>query len=186
MLMGKKHISDLGIMDFLLLILLSNVMMLDNDKAFIIMAIIIGFLIILQVIMTYVSSKFPTFKYLFDTHPSVIITNGKLDFKEMIKRRYKLDNLLTELHIKGIRRIEDIEYAILEKNDKLTTFGYNKSSDDIPLPIVLDGNIQYVTLRLLKKNDKWLHEVIERENVILSNIFYAFYKQGRIYIIKNE
>lgn len=188
-LMGKRRISELSIMDVIVFLLLSNIItssITNNNQSFIYLTIVISFIIALQVVMTYISSKMPSLKYMFDSKPSVLISKGKLDFKEMIKRRYSIDDLLIQLRAKSIKNIEDIEYAILENNGRISTFGYNKNDNDIPLPIVLDGKIQYVTLKLLHKDEEWIHRVISREQITLNNIFYAFYKQGKLYIIKNE
>jgi uncharacterized membrane protein YcaP (DUF421 family) len=54
-----------------------------------------------------------------------------------------------------------------------------------PLAIILDGQIQHVSLKLLHKNEEWLNTIIMRANVSLDNVFYAFYKQDKLYIIKN-
>jgi uncharacterized membrane protein YcaP (DUF421 family) len=123
---------------------------------------------------------------MFETVPSTIILKGKLSYKEMLKRRYKLDDLLIELKERNIKNIEDIEYAFLDNRGKLSTFVYNKNDNDIPVPIILDGKVQYMALKLLHKDDKWIDKIITSENVTLNNIFYAFYQKGRLYIIKNE
>lgn len=188
-LMGKKKIGELSITDFIVFLLLSNIITLSipaSDQSFMYMTILIAFLIALQVTMTYLSYRIPTFKYMFNSKPSFIINNGKLNFKEMFKRHYNLDDLLLQLREKSITNIEDVEYATLENNGKLSIFGYNKNNSDIPVPIILDGKIQHVTLKLLHKDNAWLYRIIEKESVTLNNIFYAFYKQGKLYIIKND
>jgi uncharacterized membrane protein YcaP (DUF421 family) len=187
--MGKRKISELSIMDLILFLILSNIIAVSvpkNDQSFIYMMILIALLMAFQTIMTYASSKLPSIKYLFRGKPSAIILKGKLDFKEMLNRQYTLDSLLKQLHEKSIKNIEDAEYAILENDGELKTFGNNKNDHDIPLPVILDGQIQYVTLRILHKDDIWINKIISQYNVSLNNIFYAFYKQGRLYIIKNS
>jgi uncharacterized membrane protein YcaP (DUF421 family) len=154
-LLGKRHISELSIMDLIVFLLLSNIITLSlpsTNQSFFYMSIIIAFLIALQVTMTYLSSKFPSLKYMFNSKPSMLIKKGKLDYKEMIKRRYNLDDLLMQLREKSIKNIEDVEYAILENNGKLSTFGNQRKSVETPIAIILDGQIQHVSLKLLHKN----------------------------------
>ena len=43
----------------------------------------------------------------------------------MIKQRYSLDDLLVSLRQASIKSIEDVEYAFLESNGKLSIFKYN-------------------------------------------------------------
>lgn len=188
-LMGKKRINDLSIMDVIVILLLSNVISLGiqtENQSFIYLAIIITSIVVLQVIMTYLSSSIPTIKYLFNAKPTMIIKKGKLDFKELLKKQYNLEDLLKQLREKSIKRIEDVEYAVLENNGMVSIFGYNKIENDIPIPLILDGKIQYSSLKIIQKEVEWINNVISKENILLSNIFYAFYTKGRFYIIKNS
>ena len=57
---------------------------------------------------------------------------------------------------------------------------------DNPFPLVLDGIIQHDTLRYINKNEKWLKELIKKENTSIDKIFYAFYKNKKAYIIKKS
>ena len=86
--------------------------------------------------------KSNTIRYLIDGKPSVIISKGKINFKEMKKLRYNLDDLLMQLRVNSIKSIEEVDYAVLESNGKLSIF---KRQDDpnreYPLPLIIDGKI---------------------------------------------
>ena len=43
----------------------------------------------------------------------------KVNYNEMVKQRYSMDNLLLSLRQKEIKSIDDVEYAFLEPNRKL-------------------------------------------------------------------
>ncbi len=68
--------------------------------------------------------------------PSLLIENGKIKFKELMKNRYTLNDLLLELRQNGIKNVSDVEYAVLEQNGKLSVFKYNilKIKNDYPMP----------------------------------------------------
>jgi len=108
------------------------------------------------------------------------------DFKEMIKQRYNLDDLLLQLREQQIKSLEEIEYAILENNGKLSIFPYQDKKSDLPLPIILDGQVQSDTLKLLKKEREWLNLILNKEKVKIEDIFYAFYKGSKTFIIKKN
>ena len=61
-----------------------------------------------------------------DGKPVLIINKGKLCYKEMIKQRYSIDDLLLELRNKSVKNIKDVQYAILENNGNLNIYEYNK------------------------------------------------------------
>ena len=122
-----------------------------------------------------------------DGEASMIIDNGKVNFKEMIKQRYNLEDLLTQLRARNVKSIEEVEYAILETSGKLSVFTKDaKNSGPYPLPIILDGKIQEMTLKRLNKKEKWLNELLEAKKVKLDDVFYAFYKDNQLFIIKNS
>ena len=52
------------------------------------------------------------------------------------------------------------------------------------MPLILEGIIQDVTLENMNKDKDWLIEKINKKNIDINNIFYCFYKNKKIYIIK--
>ena len=104
----------------------------------------------------------------------------------MIKQRYTLDDLLLSLRQKEIRDISDVEFAFLEPNGQLSIFKYKplKMKGNYPMPIIIDGNIDIDALKNIKKSESWIKNALENEDILLSEIFYAFYKNKKLYIIK--
>jgi uncharacterized membrane protein YcaP (DUF421 family) len=190
-MMGKREVGQLSIIDLIISILIAELIAISIDNAndpILLSVIPITILFLFQIIFAYISLKSNNFKNIFDGKPAIIIKYGKLDFKSMIKNRYNLDDLLMQLREKGIKSIDEVEYAILENNGKLSIFKYNlfKIASNYPMPLILDGDIQEDTLKIINKNKHWLYEMLNKENVDLKNVFYAFYKSTKIYVIKKN
>ena len=188
-IMGKREVGQLGIIDLIVSILIAELVVIsienyDNNIMYSIIPILT--LSILQVSLALLSLKLPKFRIFLDGNPSVIIKNGKVNYKEMIKQKYNLDDLMVQLREKGNRTIEEIEYAILENNGTLSIFTKSKKKTPLPLPIILDSHIQNDTLKQLNKNKEWLYKVLKQKNIKLEDIFYAFYKDNNIFIIKKD
>lgn len=187
-LMGKREIGELGVNDLLVSVLFADfaTLAIENyDESLIITLIPVAIIVALQLILSYVSLKSVKFKTLIDSRPSLIIKNGNINFKEMEKQRYSLEDLLTQIRDKGIKTLDEIEYAILENNGKLSTFLYD-NKNIYPLPLVLDGEIQFDTLVNIDKNKEWLLKILKKEEVELKNVFYAFYKNNKCFIIRKN
>ena len=188
--MGKREIGELSIVDLIVSILIAELaaIPIDNLEDSVFLSIIpILLLVIIQIGVAKISLKYSKVRNVFDGEPSVIINRGKINFKEMIKQRYNLDDLLTQLREKGIKSIEEVDYAILEVSGKLSVFAKNKSlNHDYPLALILDGKIQDATLIQIGKTRKWLKELLTKEQVELENIFYGFYRHKQLYVIKND
>lgn len=189
-IMGKREVGQLGIIDLIVSILIAELAVLsieELDKSIFISIIPILTLTLLQTVLAYFSLKKPKFRILLDGNPSLIIKNGKVNFKEMTKQKYNLDDLLVQLREKGFKSIEEIEYAILENNGTLSVFAYEEEKDNyLPLPLILDNKIQEDTLKHLHKDSKWVLNLLNKRNINIEDVFYAFYKDKNVFIIKND
>lgn len=188
--MGKREIGQLGMVDLIVSILIAELaaMAIENRDDSIFLSIVpIILLVIIQVGMSYVSLKNSKIRNLFDGNPSVIINRGRINFKEMIKQRYNIDDLLTQLREKHIRSIEEVDYAVLETSGKLSVFKKEgKLFGEYPMPLILDGEIDYDTLRQIDKEKDWLIDTLNKENINLEDIFYAFYRNKKLFLIKDS
>ena len=188
--MGKREVGELGIIDLIVSILIAELAAISIEKydtSVFLMLLPIACLVVLQIILAKLSLKSDKLRNMLDGEASMIIDNGKVNFKEMIKQRYNLEDLLTQLRARNVKSIEEVEYAILETSGKLSVFTKDaKNSGPYPLPIILDGKIQKMTLKRLNKKEKWLNELLEAKKVKLDDVFYAFYKDKQLFIIKNS
>ena len=183
-LFEKRNLSDLKIYEFLLLILINtlmfNVLIVDD---IIDTLICIFVLLLLYTFLNYLILKNYNFRKVLDGKPIVIIKNGKFDFTEMSKLKYSLDDILRELRLKGIKNIENVKYAILEKNGSMSIFSDNS---DYPLPLILDGIIDNEALREIKKDYKWIISILKNKNIELNDVYYAFYVEGKTFVIRKS
>ncbi len=185
-LMGKKEVGELSIVDLIVSILIAELIALsiENDKGGILMSVIpILVLVFVQMLISYITMKNDKIRNLIDGKPTVIIKNGKVNFTEMSKLRYSLDDLLTQLRLQGVKSIDKVKYAILENNGNLSVFSDNS---DYPLPLILDGVIDYNVLNDIGKDYKWIINMLKNKNLELEDVFYAFYTNGKTFIIKRS
>ena len=185
-LMGKKEVGKLSIVDLIVSILIAELAALSIEEyngSILVSAVPIMCLVGVQILLGYLGLKSSKLRRLLEGNPSVIIKNGILNFKEMVKLRYSLDDLVSQLREQGIKSIEEVSYAVLENNGKLSIFQKEK---DYPLPIILDGEIDYNVLKEIKKDKKWINEILNNNNIQLNNVFYAFYSKKKTFIIKKE
>lgn len=188
--MGKREVGQLGIVDLIVSILIAELaaISIDNREESVFLSIIpIIVLVLIQIAMSYISLKNAKVRDAFDGTPSVMINRGVVNFKEMVRQRYNLDDLLTQLREQHIRTIEEVDYAILESSGKLSVFQKeNNKFGDYPLPLILDGVIQPETLTQIKKSKTWIERTLKDYQVKIEDVFYAFYKNKGLYIIKKS
>ncbi|MBQ9019400.1 MAG: DUF421 domain-containing protein [Bacilli bacterium] len=189
-IMGKREIGELSIMDFIVSLFIAELVAIsiENYKESILMSLIpVVSLALIQISLSYLSIKSKRVRNILDGNPSVIIENGKVNFKEMKKQRYNIEDLLMQLRDNSVKSINDIDYAVLETSGKLSIFKKNEDSrGDYPLPLILNGEIDSTTLSKINKNVKWLNAELEKQNLKLENVFYGFYQNNNLFIIESN
>ena len=192
-MMGKREVGQLGIIDLIVSILIAELVVVsveDLDKSILYSLVPVICLVSLQILLSYSSLKNSKIRELLDGKPSFIIKYGKINYNEMIKQKYNLDDLLVQLREKGYRNIEEVEYAILENNGTLSVFEYKKNklikNSHFPMAIILDGKIQYDVLREIDKEDTLVYKMLDDKKIELKDVFYAFYKDKNMFLIKKS
>ena len=107
--MGKREVGELSIMDLIVSILIAELAAMSIDKykdSLLITILPIIALVIVQIIVAKISLKSASTREKIEGEPSIIINRGKVNFPEMLKQRYNLDDLLTQLREKSIKSIE--------------------------------------------------------------------------------
>ena len=120
-IMGKREIGQLSIQDLVVSILIAEMVAISIENktdplAYTVFPIIV--LVLLEIVMAFISLKCNKIRHIIEGKPALIINKGVINFKEMVKQRYTLDDLLLELRTNKIKNLMDVEYAVLENNGK--------------------------------------------------------------------
>lgn len=181
--MGKKEVGQLSVIDLIVTILIAELVALaiSSNKSIFMSIIPISALVCVQIFLSFITLKNEKIRNIIEGKPVVIIKNGKLVFSEMSKIRYSLDDLIMQLRLQGINNIENVKYAVLENNGQLSILN---NDTNYPLPLILDGIIDYKVLDEIKKDYNWVFKILEKNNVELEEVFYAFYANKKLFIVK--
>lgn len=190
-IMGKREVGQLGIIDLIVSIMIAELVALSIEKtnqSVLLTLVPITVLVLIEILFGFLMVKSRIFNKIFAGKPSMIISEGKIVYKNLVSQRYSIDDLLLQLRKKGISSIEEVEYAFLEPNGDLSIFKYKpfKIKSSLPLPIVVDGIIQVDNLKYINKSSKWLYALLDKYNLELTNVFYAIYNTNHVYIIKKN
>lgn len=188
--MGKREVGQLGTFDLVVFILIAELvaLALEHKDGFLINLVPVIILVLLQIVIAKISLKSVKFRNFVDGKPVIIIKKGIVNFKNMVEQRYTLDDLLLQLREKDVRSLDEVDYAILETNGKLSVFKKDdKDKKTYPLPIILDGKVEFDNLYAIGKTKTWLLNTLIEKNISAAHVFYAFTKNNELYIIrKNE
>ena len=116
---NPKSISNYTLFDYIettLIVLISFYTLVNVDYSLFKGITIILFILSFNYLIKYIYLINPKVRYYLDNRV-VIVDNGKINFKEIIKNRYILDELIIKLKEENISEINNIKKAYLTNND---------------------------------------------------------------------
>jgi uncharacterized membrane protein YcaP (DUF421 family) len=121
---GKRTMYDATVFDFVLLLIIAETTqqaLLGDDFSLTNGLLLIMTLIILDIIISLLKQKFNPIEKLVDGSPLIIMDKGQLLRDRMRKERIdEADIMESARDLHGLQRLDQIKYAILEKNGKIT------------------------------------------------------------------
>lgn len=121
---GKRALTEATVFDFVLLLIIAETTeqaFMGEDISMTGSLLLIMTLIMLDVIMSLLKQKFSIFEKVVDGGPLILLDNGRLLYDRMKKERIdEADILESAREMQGLQRLDQIRYAILEKDGKIT------------------------------------------------------------------
>lgn len=220
--MGKREIGKLSVFDLVISIMIAEIAVIvieTSEKSLMLAIAPILLLVMIQISIAYVSLKNRKLRMFIDGKPSVLISNGHLNRKEMYRQRYNLDDLLLQLRENQVSEINEVQLAVLESTGKLSVIlkgdqssndqssssegtGRSESTSDqnrnkahiqpkiryelLPIPLIMDGQVQDENLEKLGKTRFWLKS--ELKNYDVENFKHVYFcsinHNGKIFVDK--
>ncbi|MBQ3013111.1 MAG: DUF421 domain-containing protein [Clostridia bacterium] len=202
-IMGKRQLGELDVSELVIAILLSEIASLPitNEEKPLMQAFIpMVTLAALEILSSTLILKSPIAKKILSSKPSVIIARGVIDRKAMKKVRISLEELISQIRQNGIYDLDEVDYAILEENGKMSIIPkscYRQPDlSDLHLPddnsgvmhlVVSDSVINNHTLRILGKDESWVIRKLNKQGYALRDVFcMTCDDKGQIYIVKKD
>lgn len=180
-IMGKRQIGQLQPFELVIAIMVSqlaSIPMQDTRIPLVHGIIPIITLLILQVLISLIQLKSELARTIFCGKPSILISKGKIDIKQLKTNKFNINDLLEEIRLQGYYNIEDIEYAILETSGQLSIIPKTElepatkqdlnikvTQDKLPVTLILDGKINNENLKIIDKNKSWLKSQLNKNNI---------------------
>ena len=203
-LMGKRQIGELQPSELVTTLLLSEVAsqpVTDDNIPLVYGLVPVAAILSFEVILSFAITKNKKFKKIMTGEISVLIDKGKLNMKEMKKNRISLEELASELRQKNIADISRVQYAIMEKNGKISVIekaeyqpctleDMNIQSEErgIAHAFIVDGEICYENIESSGKNEDFLKKELKRRKIKSTEdiVLFTCDDAGNINIIRKE
>ncbi len=188
-IMGQRSISQLRFLDFVIALLLGNIMahpLSDEGLGLTGSMVTMSVLTVLYLLGIFLSLRWSPLKKLFDPPPITLIEKGTIYYRNIKKARITVESLLTELRKEKVEDIQKVALALWEPGGTISIFvepkyqpltpsdmGIPTQPFDLPRIIIKEGKINYNELELLGKNEQWLFSQPEMKSIATQNILLA-------------
>ena len=117
---GKRSLSQITTFDFILLLIIGEATqqaLLANDFSVINAWVVIGTLVTLEIVFSWMEGRWPSLGRVIGSLPVVVVEHGKLLEDRAKQEGVTLTEILAEGREKhGLERLEQFKYAILERH----------------------------------------------------------------------
>ncbi len=202
-IMGKRQISELQTSELVVTLLMSDIAsipMQDTDQSMLSGIIPILILVVCEILISLLMLKNSAVRRAICGKPVIIINDGKVDQKAMTELRLSIEELFEELRQKDIFNIEDVAFAIIETNGKMSVLkksasdtvtagqlGVQAKDSGMQAVVISDGEIAQSSLEFCGLSETWLKKILKLEKLNVSDIFIMTADKTKKYnIIKKE
>ena len=166
-LMGKRQIGEMQPYEFVITLLIAEVAcvpMSDVSIPLLYGIVSVVSLFILHQIMSFIEQRGEKWRNFLSGKPSSVITPDGINFSELTKNNMDAGDLIETLRAIGYFSIEEIKYAILESNGKISVINNPDKQKSSELSVILIENG-----KIVKDNAKLCGFTKEKLSKILSD-----------------
>lgn len=189
-LIGKQQVTQLTFFDYIVGITIGSmastlsVQVNENTWATIAGMAVWTFLAIALALM---GLKSPYMRKVIEGIPEIVIQNGKINTDVLRKNKLSADDLLMMLRSKDVFNLEDVEFAVLEQNGKLSVMLKSQKQPltpqdmniptqymGLPANLIEDGCLNMEALKSVKLSKAWLEYQLRKKNITdIKDVFLA-------------
>jgi len=130
-LFGKKEISQLSMMDFVFVLLVSGAVqnaMVDLENTMLGSACAAGTLFLLNGLIKWATYKSPKLSRLLQGQSVMLIYQGEVNKENLRKTRISMDELEEALREHGVRSADEVDLAVLEQDGHISVLSIDYQS----------------------------------------------------------
>ena len=207
-LLGKKQIAQLEFIDYVVGISLGSIaadMSVETEAPFYHALIAMTIFFFLALMVALIGRKNTFFKRILKGKPSVLIYEGQSDYKELVKCKIDINDLLSMLREKGYFDITEVEYALFEPSGELSVLPKGSfrpvvaedmgqkavKKSRLKNVLIADGRVSKSGLNEIGKDKEWLFKKLKiASKKDIKNILLATFDTGQGFTVfqknKNE
>ena len=179
--LGKRQLGELEVSELVTTLMVSELAVspVTNPDISLWRGIVpVAVLVTAEVAVSRFMLRSVAFKRVFGGTPAILVKDGRIVSGALGKNRIGVDELLSALRQEGYATVEDVAYAVLEANGKLSVIptassappgakdhGMKKAERGIAHGIIIDGYVNDRSLSQAGRDREWLDGVLKTNGI---------------------
>lgn len=180
-LMGKRQIGQMQPFEFVLTLIIADLAVIPMSE--IALPLVNGIvplltLVAFHFVITSLTRKSNTFSRIVSGKPVIIVNPNGIDYLALKKLNITIDDLFEAIRSAGYFNFDEINYAIMETNGKVSVMPkaqkspvsaedlkIDKQDSSLPLTIIIEGQFMEENLKLSKYNKDFFYSFLKKHNL---------------------
>jgi uncharacterized membrane protein YcaP (DUF421 family) len=132
-ILGKRSLSEITTFDFVLLLIISETTtdaLIGQDYSLIACFVMVSTLVTVDYLFSLLKDKSKSFQVISEGAPLIIVDHGKPLVTRMKKTRVDEDDVMEAARLlHGLERLDQIKYAVLERDGSISIIPVSKSGE---------------------------------------------------------
>lgn len=187
--LGKRQLGEFQPYEFAMTILLADVISapMESVSTPLIHGLLpVAAMFVVHGVISIACMKWDRFRAIVSGKPTVVITRGVIDQRELDRLCLSLSDLLEGLRGAGFISLTEVGTAVVEANGSISAFASGQTRtpknseldidpgyEGLPLMLIMDGKIQNNNLMLSGQTEKWLTDILAERNATPSGVYFA-------------
>jgi len=120
---GKRELGSLQPFDLILLIVLGDALqqgLTQDDYSLTGAVLVVGTIAVLQILVSWLSYRFPRTRPIFEGEPLIIVEDGKPIERNLKRERLTVEEIAEAARLEQIAHLADVQWAILETSGQIS------------------------------------------------------------------
>lgn len=185
--MGKRTIGEFQPFEFVIVLAvaeLASTPMQDVSTPILYGLIPLFTVFIAHYIMTHISTKCIKFRKFVNGQPMIIIDGNGINYEILKKLNLNVNDILEMIRGQGYFSIEEVSYAVIETNGKLSVLSNDTAEPPrtVPATLIVEGKIMGENLAMINGKKENLERIIRDRKLNVKDILLLTAESKKIFI----
>ena len=186
-LMGKRTIGELQPYEFVITLAVADLActpMQDISVPLLYGLIPLFSIFVMHYLMTMLSAKFIRFRKVLNGKPFIVIDSDGINSECLTKLNMDVNDLVSLIRQQGYFSVEQVAYAIVETNGKLSVLPRENAPAPVSVPetLIVEGSVMTENAKSVGFSEEKIRSILEQNNLRVKDVVLLTCENNRLFL----